>query len=133
MSKKSPAPVHDVTDVTPRTTVAEQVSGAPAAEAKIPDPALRSLLTDQGFAIGFAPGESVKEDGTFTLSHSLMYKDTGLAIIQLESVLNHARAVHMQQIFNAGVAHGQQAVAEQPVKKAAPAAKTSPAKKAKRK
>lgn len=121
-SKKS----NNVTDVTtktkPETPDARQEQKAP-----IPDPALRSVLTDQGFAIGFAPGESVKEDGSFELSHSLMFRDAGLAVAQLESVLAHARVVHAQQVFNAGVQQGERN-ASQPAEaeKQAPTKATQP-------
>lgn len=123
----------NVTDVTPKS----EETQAPAVVA---DPSLRSIATESGFAVGFAPGESVKEDGSFEITTSLIYKDINIAINQLESVLAHARSVQLQQVYNAGVAQGQ-AAASQPAEaeqqapaKAteAPKAKT-PAKKSKKK
>jgi hypothetical protein len=113
------------TDVTVKSEIlkSETTATQPAR-----DPALRSLIHGTGFAIGISPGESLKEDGSFELTNSLIYKDVGLAIAQLESVLTHARAYQLQQAFNAGVAQAA-ANAVTPVaepEKAEPVAKADP-------
>lgn len=93
----------DISDVTPKA----ETSAAQAETKPVIDPSLRSLATENGFAVGFVLGESVKEDGSFELTTSLMYKDAGIAIAQLESVLAHARQYHNQQLYAAGVQQGE--------------------------
>jgi hypothetical protein len=101
-AKTSAVDVVEKTPPVPPVNHSEKTENSKA----LPDPALRSIITEDGFAMGIVPSEAFNEDGTFTLSNCLLYKDGSIAISQLESVLAHARQFYNQQLYSTGFAEG---------------------------